>query len=449
MNLKLPFRTLNILFWVSLALSLTGCGGGGDGGGVGGNPLLVPIAAISVDPVRHDFLTLTEDNSATGKDITIRSRGSVPLRIEDIAFHTTSAFTVDHDPARDPCGPLIREAIPLASGESCRVRVGFNPPRHDFPAEFEAPLVIQSNATKPSFPLILGKYDRASKINVAISQVDACHRPNLPATVYVSLTDQAGFPLKGLGGENFLFRERPLDGDFVSDASHPHHVGFIDQETLSVSLLMDYSGSISDRDLRNMEISGTAFVRRLKENDEAEVIKFAAKIVTVLHFTSDQEKLEAAINEAPPLARGGTAIYDTILAATTGRSVDGPDRSKDRKAVILLTDGDDNRSTASLSDAIAAAQRDGTPLFVVGFGSGRNTQVLQQLADETGGVYFDMEVSDNLEAVYAKLADLLFEKQYILRYDSSLGWQESGSLEVRVDALGTSGTAERTISACQ
>ena len=453
MDFKYSFKLLTVIFLASLVLALAGCGGGGGGGENQGNinPVenqgdINPNAAISVDPAAFDFLTLTEDNSAPLKEVVIQSSGSADLRISSIAFFNAIAFTLDLDPAQDPCGPLVREAIPLKFGERCRFYVGFEPPKENAPAEFEKALVIQSNATVPSFPLVVrGTYDRASAINVAISQIDACERPS-EATVYVSLTDQAGFPIKGLTGAAFSLRERPLGGDFVPVAARLD--GFVDVERLSVSLLMDYSGSIADRDLRNMETAGIAFVRRLQEDDEAEVIKYDSEIVTMQGFTSDLDRLEAAINEAPGLARGGTALYDAIAAATTERSA-GTERSKERKAIIILTDGEDTSSAIELGDALAAAQTDGIPLFIVGFGEERNTDVLQRLADETGGVYFDSEASDNLEAIYVKLADLLFENQYVLRYRSALAPDESGSLELRVDALGRSGIAERTIPACE
>lgn len=451
MNIKSSFKQITAILLTFLFATLAGCGGSGGGGGGGVGDNIDPRAAITVDPAKYDFLTLTEDNSATPRDVVVQSAGSADLRISSIALFNTTAFTLDIDPEQDPCGPLVRADLPLKSGESCRFRVGFNPPKHDSPAEFEAASIIQSNATVPSFPLVLrGKYERASEINVAISQIEACDRPDVDATVYVSVTDQAGFPIKTLTGGDFSFREMPLGGEFA--LIEPVHLdGFVDQENLSVSLIMDYSGSITDRDLRNMETAATSFIRRLNEGDEAEIIKYDSKIITMQGFTSDQEKLERAIKEAPPLDRGGTAFYDAIFAATTGRIIgpESPERSEVRRAVVALTDGEDNSSSMTLERIIEEALMDGTPIFPVGFGDQKNPEVLRKLARETGGVYLDLDDSDNLETIYVRVADLLFANQYVLRYSSTLGPQESGFLEVEVTALGKSARATGKISACE
>ncbi len=444
MKHKISFKLFSVIFLASLLVAMAGCGGGGGGGGDDSQGDIDANAAISVDPADFDFLTLTADNSALPQEFVIQSSGSADLRISSIAFSNATAFTLDLDPAQDPCGPLVRQANPLKSGERCRFRVEFNPPRENSD-EFEKALVIQSNATVPQFPVVVsGRYEPTSQINVAISQIDACERPDLDATVYVSVTDQADFPIKGLTIDNFLLREQPTDGNLVDVIVES--LGFVDQTGLSVSLLMDYSGSIVARDLLNMETAATTFVRRLQENDEAEVIKYDSESFTMQDFTSDLALLETAINEAPPLDRGGTALYDAIVAATTERT--DSDRSQGRKAIIILTDGEDNESDKEIGEAIAAAEADGIPLFTVGFGD-ENSDVLQRLADDTGGVYFASEASDNLEAIYVKLADLLFEDQYVLTYTSELPRVESGSLQVEVTAFETSDTDGRAIPACE
>jgi hypothetical protein len=87
-------------------------------------------------------------------------------------------------------------------------------------------------------------------------------------------------------------------------------------------------------------------------------------------------------------------------------------------------------------------------VFTVGLGSA-NTQILQQMAADTGGTYFDSSTSDNLTTVYKQLASLLFTNQYILTYPSGLVSTTTGDLTLNATyASGISGSNAKTMLAC-
>ena len=172
---------------------------------------------------------------------------------------------------------------------------------------------------------------------------------------------------------------------------------------------MDYSGSITDIQdaVDDMEESAANFVDQLRNLpgvvDEAEIIKFDTIVEVVQGFTSDKDLLKAAIY-APWDNGTETTLYDAVVKAVDDTAL----RSKDRKAVIVITDGEDiSASLQILNDVINDANNNGVPIFTVGLGN-FNTAILQQMADDTGGQFFEATTSDNLRTIYQQLADVLF-----------------------------------------
>ena len=176
--------------------------------------------------------------------------------------------------------------------------------------------------------------------------------------------------------------------------------------------------------------------------DEAEIIKYAAERRVMQAFTADPGLLEAAIKEDPGFS-GGSQIYDALELAIANLSV----RTNERKAVILLTDGREFDSDATFVGVVAQANANGISVYTVGFGD-TDPDTLQDLADLTGGIYYESDDSTALEAIYVKLADLLFQNQYILTYDSDIAIDSSGELEVTVDYNGLVGSDTVTIPTC-
>jgi hypothetical protein len=126
-------------------------------------------------------------------------------------------------------------------------------------------------------------------------------------------------------------------------------------------------------------------------------------------------------------------------------------RTMDRKAVVSLTDGMDGGTTVDIDDVIGAALVDDVPVFTVGFGDVDAIE-LARLADETGGRFYWPEQSENLVAVYQQLANLLFDDQYVLTFQSGLASDASGAVQVSVDFVkdgsGFQGSGSKISRAC-
>ncbi len=212
-----------------------------------------------------------------------------------------------------------------------------------------------------------------------------------------------------------------------------------------VALIMDTSGSIADS-LEGIQQSAVNFVRELRENDEIMVVEFNSRVEIRNDFTSDREKIRHSIRTTR--AGGGTRLYDAIyLAATKLKSQEG------RKAIILLTDGEDTESRdASERDAIEAVLESGGLNYVIQFpasdgynsnrptfggpptfpgaGGGRtngpgrypDTAFLLDLVRETGGDKYYAGGRNGLPDIWHRIAEEL-------RYVYIVGYYPSNPIE--------------------
>ena len=426
----------------SLGLALAGCGGSSTDVTVRPPP---PTASITLTPASFDFGTVTEGNlgELPARRFLIRNVGTASYDVSSIRLEgqNPTAFALDVGSGVDPCGAAVRT---LGPGGSCGVDVRFSPATF---GTFSAALVVQSNDPVSSSvnAALQGRYAEVEEVTVTVSQIDACPR-ELPASAYVSVTDQGGFPIRNLGLPDFAL----MEGGQAFALNAVNTVGNA-TSSISLSIVMDYSGSITDFPdaVVNMEEAASILVNKLGANDEADIIKYSGNVKFMLDgFTSDKDVLLAAIAEDPALP-GGTATYDATAAAVERTRP----RTKDRKAVIVLTDGEDTSSSpgSDLASTIEIALDGDVPVYTVGFG---NVDALQlgSLAAETGGIYYEPAASDNLAAVYQQLANLLFDDQYVLSYVSAVPTGASATVEVSVDFVrdgtGFQGSGTKTLQAC-
>jgi VWFA-related protein len=115
---------------------------------------------------------------------------------------------------------------------------------------------------------------------------------------------------------------------------------------------------------------------------------------------------------------GGTLLYDAISDA----SKEVMSRQQGRKALVILSDGGENGSNATLADAVQEAQRSNTLIYTIlfsdgGFGSDFGKRVMQRLAKETGGSYFEVSKKQTIDQVYKQIEEDL-RSQYSIGYVS-------------------------------
>jgi tight adherence protein B len=167
----------------------------------------------------------------------------------------------------------------------------------------------------------------------------------------------------------------------------------------SVVLLIDTSGSMKGRPLRDAVAAAKRFISAMGPNDEVAVVTFGTRSAVAAAFTSDQAKLKKALSGLS--ASGETAMYDAVVQAAKmfeGQS----DRQKD---IVLLSDGGDTASSESLTGALAVVKGASAPLFAVALKSPEaNPTALATLAKRTGGRLVSAKDSSELAALYEGIA---------------------------------------------
>jgi VWFA-related protein len=247
----------------------------------------------------------------------------------------------------------------------------------------------------------------AAGFNVQITDVDISSCPSIRATAIV--TDTTGTVVPDLTAANFSV----YDNNFLrSDIS----VEFVDQSAspISVSLALDYSGSMSASAISDMEDAAVAFVNTMSTEDEGQIVKFANGVEIAQAYTTSTSALINSIVAGTTLSTSATHLYDALYQAISDTAARGG-----RKAVIAMTDGTDNGSTRSDEEVINYAAASGVPVFTIGLSDSINAAVLQAIANQTGGVYYEAPTSDDLQAIYQAIADVL-KNQYVITFTPEL-----------------------------
>jgi VWFA-related protein len=176
--------------------------------------------------------------------------------------------------------------------------------------------------------------------------------------------------------------------------------------------------------------SAHAFVDALKPEDEVGLLTFNSNAVGWEPFTRESAPIHAAIDAAR--TEGETALYDA-----TGQALRHLKPLKRRKAVVLFTDGEDNRSRLSVDQVIGMARASEVSIYSVAQGLDERTtlrEFLDRLADQTGGRSYFIGSIEKLSETFRQILREL-KSQYFLTYTPRPGLKRRTwhRIEVRVD----------------
>jgi VWFA-related protein len=257
-----------------------------------------------------------------------------------------------------------------------------------------------------------------------------------PIRVFVSVTDTAGRPVGGLGAGDFTLA---VDGAAVPAPSITLPPAQDDNRKVSVVLAMDLSSSILITGLTQMQEAVIAFINSMQPGDYAAIVKFNAsnpsKASVVQPFTqidgaAGTSALVGAVM-APYEGTGSNVLDGTMVAiqqfaSPTVTLPNGP------RAVVLLSDGRDNASTADLADVVGAANQAKIPLFTIGVGNiERGQELMSSLAAQTGGTYLAVPTVSQVAGAYAEISSRL-NNEYVLAFQSSITDCQTHQLQVGV-----------------
>jgi tight adherence protein B len=169
----------------------------------------------------------------------------------------------------------------------------------------------------------------------------------------------------------------------------------------SVALLVDRSQSMKGKPLANAVGAARAFIAAKPASDRIAVVTFARTPVLATRFSTSTIDADIALRTIPVDKVQGTTLFDAlVLSARQLASEPLPSR-----VIIVVTDGNETRSQATLKDAVSAAQDAGAAVYVVAIESAKFTPgPLKELAQKTGGNYYGAASSDALAGVYRSIA---------------------------------------------
>lgn len=217
-----------------------------------------------------------------------------------------------------------------------------------------------------------------------------------------------------------------------------------DTAPLDVVLLVDSSGSVS-ASLDAIRQAALSFARQLGPDDAVSVVAFSDRPVILLDWTTDRKALATTIRAIDPA--GATALYGSLVATVYERFEQRPEGR--RRAVVLLTDGQDTVSTVTSRTAARAANRHDVAVYVVSvnrilretfeqmannsglpvarrfeYRSGaselaRSEERLETLAADTGGRVLSLKRIGDLKGAYAQIAEEIRSRYLVGYYPSA------------------------------
>jgi Ca-activated chloride channel family protein len=271
-----------------------------------------------------------------------------------------------------------------------------------------APAFAQSTAYAATTP-VLGIYTSTSDDPQALLTI---HKRVDEVNVLFIATDKHGKFVRDLNQNDF---------SILDDHKPPQSILNFHRETdlpLHLGLLIDVSGSVHSR----FDFEQTAAITFLQHSlragfDKAFVVGFNQQSQMAQDFTDNVKLLSNGIHRLQD--GGGTALYDAIYRACKDKFLKDRPEHPARKAIIVVSDGEDNQSEISRAQAIEMAQRAEVIIYAISTDDSglvlRGDRVLEQLAAATGGrAFFPFKMKDITHS-YAAIEDEL-RSQYVVSY---------------------------------
>jgi Ca-activated chloride channel homolog len=252
--------------------------------------------------------------------------------------------------------------------------------------------------------------------------------------VYATVTDKDGRPVKGLQAEDFVVLEDGVPQEITT---------FVGGDfPASVALAIDRSFSMQGAPLNVARTAGRVFVASLKPEDRVMLISISGNVEVLSPLSQDREPLLQALADLD--AWSSTSLHDALI-----KSLDLLEGETGRRAIVVLSDGDDRYSQAGEVDVLNRARRSDVMMYPVAIGRTRPT-LFAELAALTGGRSFHLrdpkELQKTLQTVAADLG-----AQYLLGYapatpprPESDDWR---SITVKIDRPGVTVRARSGYSA--
>ncbi len=248
--------------------------------------------------------------------------------------------------------------------------------------------------------------------------------------LHASVTDRRGKLLTNLNKDSFK----------VFENGQPQQVKIFRREDVPVSLgvIIDDSGSMMSKRSR-VEAAALAMVRESNPQDEVFIVNFNDDAYLDVPFTNDMRKMEQGLARID--SRGGTAMRDAINMSLDYMKTQA---KKDKKVLVVITDGNDNASNVSLEKVVARSNQSDTLVYAIGLFSDEEKheavkarRALNELTGATGGLAFYPKEVAEVQALAVEVARDI-RSQYTIAYTPSIQALDGSyrQIKVTVDAPG-------------
>jgi Ca-activated chloride channel family protein len=219
----------------------------------------------------------------------------------------------------------------------------------------------------------------------------------------------------------------------VVDGGVPQAITSFRREDVPVAMgiVVDNSGSMREKRERVSQ-AVLNLIRASNAKDQIFVVNFGQEPYLDQDFTSDVNLLQAALHQVS--AKGSTALYDAIVAS----AVHLQSSPLEKKVLLVITDGQDNMSRATLQEASQKLQQaNGPTIYAIGLlGSGLNSNgrdALQRMAEKTGGVAYFPDTLDQVDSITRSVAHDI-RNQYLIAYKPKNQNKQPGYKAVQIEA---------------
>lgn len=248
--------------------------------------------------------------------------------------------------------------------------------------------------------------------------------------LHASVTDHRGKLVTDLGKDSFK----------VFENGQPQTVKLFRREDVPVSLgvIIDNSGSMMSKRTR-VEAAALSMVRDSNPQDEVFVVNFNDDAYLDVPFTNNMQKMEQGLARID--SRGGTAMRDAISMSLDYMTKNA---KKDKKVLLVITDGNDNASTVTLERVVTRANQLDTLIYAIGLfadeekrDAAKARRALKLLTDETGGLAFYPKDVSEVQTLAQEIARDI-RNQYTIAYAPQLQALDGSyrQIKVTVDAPG-------------
>jgi len=204
----------------------------------------------------------------------------------------------------------------------------------------------------------------------------------------------------------------------------------------SIVLAVDRSRSMEGQPLENAVAAARAFVAAKPLEDRISVLTYATEPIVLTGFQTSTTDADSALRSISLDPVSGTTLYDALVLSSNSLASE----TNQGRVIIIVTDGNETRSEATIEDVIGAAQRAGASVYVVGIESEAfNPKPLQQIAEETGGNYYGAADAAALTEVYSSIAQEL-SRTWRLEYVTSA--LPSETIDLTATAAGESASVQ-------